>query len=408
MERYIAAATWGEWNDGWHNLSSPVASQTISPAFVTSYVLGNEDFYKWDELTNTWINIKNSDGTAWTSGFETEFVLGRGYLAAYSSLVTKNFTGNLNVADVTVSGLAISSGKNRSWHLLGNPFTSALTWDATSAWSLVNISGVAKIWNEAIQGYSDLTSSPSTVIPATNGFMVMVSSATGSLKLPATKRTHSAQGFYKSSIPYLQLIARNTNIFNPDATTGFDLMHDGEFLAGYGPQFYSVSGDIKLSTNSLPEFTEETVIPFDFIKNEGTNFTIEATGIEALEPAAIVYLKDNKLGINHNLSENPVYTFTSTTGDAPARFELCFGIVGINETPVTQTIQAWYYGGTLTVKTTETLTTIDIFNIQGQNLQNFQLPGGETQRLQLNLPAGVYFARILNNGKMQTVKIIVQ
>lgn len=417
MERYIAAANWDEWKDGWHNLSSPVVSQTISPEFVHGFDLGAEDFYKWDEPTNMWVNIKNEGGTAWTEGFETAFVVGRGYLAAYSSLVTKNFTGNLNVADVTVSGLTISAGKNKSWHLLGNPFTGALTWDASVDWSLVNIGGVAKIWNEAIQGYSDLTSSPSTVIPATNGFMVQVSSGTGSLKLPAAKRAHSSQGFYKSSVPHLQLVARNTTVgnaqesnivFNPDATTSFDLMYDGEFLAGHGPQFYSVAGNEKLSTNSLPEFSEETVIPFNFIKNEGTNFTIEATGIETLEPAATVFLNDNKLGIKHNLSENPVYAFTSTDGDAPARFELHFGSVGINETPAAQTVQAWYYCRTLNVKTSEGLTNIDVFNLKGQNLQNFELQGNGLQSVTINLPAGVYFARLVNGGTLKTVKFIVQ
>jgi len=123
---------------------------------------------------------------------------------------------------------------------------------------------------------------------------------------------------------------------------------------------------------------------------------------------ATVFLKDNKLGKNHNFSENPVYVFTSADGDAPARFELHFGSVGINETPVTQTIQAWYYGGTLNVKTTETLTAIDIFNIQGQNLQNFKLQDSGLQSLQLNLPAGVYFARIINDGAMKTLKMIVR
>ena len=103
-----------------------------------------------------------------------------------------------------------------------------------------------------------------------------------------------------------------------------------------------------------------------------------------------------------------MYSFTSETSDVPARFELRFGSVGINETPTAQTIKAWYNGGILNVKTAETLTVIGIFNIQGQNLQNFQLYGSGLKTLQINLPAGVYFARIVNNGNMQTLKMIVQ
>ena len=138
--------------------------------------------------------------------------------------------------------------------------------------------------------------------------------------------------------------------------------YDGRFIAGYAPLFYPVMAGENLMVNSLPQFREETVIPFSFIKNEGTNFSIEATGIETLSEAENVYLLDRKLGINHNLLQNPVYTFTSSEGDATARFELRFSTVGIIDLPVTQTIGAWYYGGNLMVKNREGLTRIDIFN----------------------------------------------
>ncbi len=415
IERYIPAATWGDWKDGWHSLSSPVASQAIYSAFVSTYSLINEDFFKWNEAINSWISFKNSSGTGQNPDFsETEFIVGKGYLVAYASTVTKNFTGILNVADVSVSGLEISTGTNKGWHLLGNPFASAITW--YTDWPMSNIGGTANIWNEAGQSYTPIVANG--VIPAGNGFIVQASGGTGMLTIPAAKRSHNAQAWYKDSdYPVIKLFAHNLDFpsfqesqvrFNPEATVGFDPEHDGHFLTGYAPLFYSVMNGEKLMVNSLPEFSEETAIPFSFVKNEGTNFTIEATGIETLEPAATVFMKDNKLGINHNLSENPVYVFTSADGDAPARFELHFGSVGINETPITQTIQAWYYAGILNVKASEGLTAIGIFNIQGQNLQNYQLFGSGLQTLQLNLPAGVYFARILNKGNLQTVKMIVQ
>ena len=163
-----------------------------------------------------------------------------------------------------------------------------------------------------------------------------------------------------------------------------------------------------LMVNSLPVLTAETIIPFTFIKNGGTNFTIEAAGMETLQPAATVFLKDIKLGIDHNLSENPVYAFTSTAGDSPARFELHFGSVGINDLPAVQTIIAWYHSGTLSVKNVEGLASIGIFNIRGQQLHDFQLNGIGLQTVHLNPPAGVYVARIVNNGKTRILKMVVQ
>jgi len=415
MERYIAGADWGIWNDGWHQLSSPVESQVISPEFVNSYQLGTEDFYKWDEPTNNWISIKNSEGTGWTSGFETNFVVGRGYLVSYDVSDTKEFKGELNISDVNVSNMLITgtTGNNRSWHLLGNPFASALTWDATSAWNKINIAGVAKIWNSAGKSYSSINADG--IIPAGNGFMVQVSDGTGSLNIPATKRTHNAQSWYKNSdYPVIMLYATNLDNpsfqesqvrFNPSSTGEFDLEYDSEFLPGYAPYFYSVTNNENLAVNSLPEFIAETVIPFNFIKNEGTNFSIDAM-IENLP--GTVWLLDKKTNFDHNLSQTPVYYFTSEPGDQSDRFLLHFGSVGINDSPVRKNMIGWYNNGNLFVINENESTQVSIYNIQGQNLQNFQLLGSGLQTLSVNMPVGVYFARIINNGRMQTVKMIVQ
>jgi predicted outer membrane repeat protein len=415
LERYIAAAEWGTWNDGWHFVSSPVADHAITGAFTVTPA-DEYDFYAWSEKYNKWINFKESVAPLFAdsdvNGSST-FEMGKGYMAAYKTTDAKLFAGNLNVADVAVANLTISSGQTSSWHLLGNPFASAITW--YTGWTKSNIGGVANIWSEPGQSYSPINADG--IIPSGNGFMVNVSGGTGSLTIPAASRVHSAQAWYKnSSSPVIKLFAHNLDYpsyqesqvsFNPDATTGFDMEYDGRFIAGYAPLFYSVMAGENLMVNSLPQFREETVIPFSFIKNEGTNFSIEATGIETLSEAENVYLLDRKLGINHNLLQNPVYTFTSSEGDATARFELRFSTVGIIDLPVTQTIGAWYYGGNLMVKNREGLTRIDIFNIQGKNLQNHKLQGSGLQKVSLNLPVGIYFARIMNHGAMQTVKIIV-
>ena len=417
VERFIGTAVWTDWEDGWHFVSSPVADFPIEGNFTVDPA-ADYDFYAWSESDNLWINYKDgTDPTFAEANGSTTFELGHGYMAAYASESTKAFTGPMNVADVSVSGLTITGtiANGNGWNLIGNPFTSALTW--YTDWTTSNIGGVANIWNEAGKSYTPI--SAGGIIPAGNGFMVQVSEGTtGSLTIPAANRTHSAQNWYKNSeYPVIKLLAHNLDYpsfqesqvrFNPNSTTGFDKAYDGNFLAGYAPLFYSVMAGENLMVNSLPEFSEETVIPFHFIKNEGANFTIEVSGLESLLPSASIYLKDNKLGKNYNLSENPVYTFTATDGDDPARFELYFGPVGINPLSVLPTATAWVYKGILTVKNGEGISRVGIFNIQGQQLQHFQLQGNETQHLQLNLPAGVYIARMVNDGKMQAIKMIIQ
>ncbi len=415
MQRYIAAADWGTWDDGWHFLSAPVAAQTISPEFVHGYALGTEDFFKWDEPTNSWINIKNDDGTAWTTGFETDFVVGRGYMAAYQNNVTKDFTGTLNVADVSVSGLGISSGNNRSWHLLGNPFSSAISW--YSGWTTTNIAGTAKIWNEANKSYTDLGSG--AAIPATNGFMVQVSSGTGSLTIPASARTHSSDAFYKSGEnAKIMLTAKNLDhpsaqesviSTNPLATEGFDLEYDSDFLAGYAPQFYSVAGSDKLSTNCLPVLTPETVIPFNFIKNEGTNFAITASGLEDLPGEAMLY--DKKAGINHNLSSGGSYYFISEAGDDPDRFRFHFGAVGIAETTNNSAIEVLVNDGLLRLFNPkhEQIHSVQVSDVLGRNVYVSQNTGSSGEvKIRLPNQTGYYFIVIHTDDQVIQQKVFIQ
>ena len=423
VKRYMNNADWSVLNDGWHLLGSPVASQAISPAFTTDPA-ADYDFYCWDEPTNLWVNYQNMSGGGGTAPFfdvvngSTNFTVGRGYLAAYKTEGTKVFSGTMNVANIDISGLTItgSTQPHRSWHLLGNPYASALTWDATGNWNLVNISGVAKVWNEAIQDYSDITSTPSSAIPATNGFMVQVSSGTGSLTIPAAKRAHSSQPFYKSTFPSLILIARNTSAgnakessvyFNPDATPGFDLMYDGDFLAGYGPRFYSVAGSEHLSTNSLPDVGGTVQIPFDFIKNEGTNFTIEAESISGITGPVI--LNDLKTGASQDLTLNPLYAFTAAPGDNPSRFLVTFSHVGMDGPKGENTISIYTSGNMVYIqdKTGNSHGKVFVYNLTGQRLMQQELAASGISQISLSAPTGYYIVKVVTDRDCSSSKVFI-
>ncbi len=299
VERYITG-DWSTWKTGWHQISSPVAAQAISPGFVASYVLGTEDFYKWDEPSNNWINIKNDDGTAWTSGFETNFEVGKGYLISYPGDVTNTFSGTLNVSSISKSNLSLSAGANYSWHLLGNPYSTALDW---SLITLSNFAGTCKIWNETGKTYTDITTINDR-IPSAQGFMVSVSSGSNSITIPSSARTIDPQAWYKSSeIQYIKLLAaeqdgssfqENNIIINSSASPGFDFEYDSRFLAGYAPQFYSVIDNEKLSTKSLPDIKDSDVIPFGFIKNEAGSFKIELKAATTPNLEVFPYRPENK------------------------------------------------------------------------------------------------------------------
>jgi hypothetical protein len=422
VERYIPATEWGIWNDGWHFLASPVAEQAIAPAFTTTPE-DTYDFYSWYEQQNEWVNYKYVSGTTWAtantianglSNNYSNFLTGKGYMAAYQSADTKKFSGELNVSNVNISGLTINgnTANYRSWHLLGNPYSSALRWSDT--WAETNIAGTAKIWNEFNRSYTDLSSAGAT-IPSGNGFMVQVSSGTGTLTIPSAARVHSTQAYYKSAEQSMMLTARNADhssaqesivTINPLATEGFDLEYDGEFLAGYAPTFFSVSGDEHFSTNCLPQLSVSMAIPFTFVKNEGSDFVIEATGVSNLAPE--VWLLDKKTNTDQNLILNPVYAFTSAAGDSPDRFVLHFGTLSIVEQTPTTGFSVWYSKGDIRFSSVPSNTlSVSLTDMAGRELLRTGKPENDVISTGNNVASGWYLLRITLTDRVVVKKMFV-
>jgi hypothetical protein len=402
-QRFIAG--WSDANHGWHFLSSPVTNQAIS-SFHTAG--SGNDFYKWDELTNEWIN-RTATGGGLNGSFETDFFVGRGYMIANSTTSTKSFSGLLNVSDVPQTGFTNTAGKTyRGWHLVGNPFSSPIKW-TQGTWVKTNVASYPQIWNESTASYKVLAGSG--IIPAQNGFVVYVAEGGGSLTIPADARLHSDSLWYKSSasVNEIVLLARDLKgktaqesiiSFNPEATEDFDMAHDSYFMAGFAPMFYSISQNGLYALNTLPELKSEMVIPMGFVKNQSTDFSIELT---QNIPGQTLYLIDLKTNNEHKISESP-YGFTSVNGDNPNRFLLKFGTTGIGDTPTTPQINAWVYNNMLYVNNPEGNTKIEVFNLNGQCLLNRELFGLGVQSMPLHQPTGLYLIRLTGKGKTITIK----
>lgn len=404
VERYVA----GHGNvaaEGWHLMGSPVATFNITGS---SYQPGtNDDLYAWSESTNTWLNYK--------AGNPTQIVPGTGYLVAYENTGTKSFSGTLNVSNVSVSGLAHNASQGKGWHLLGNPFASAIKWN-NGSWALNNIAGIAKIWNSTSKAYTDIEKDYNDIIPAAQGFFVQVAeSTTGSLTIPATARTHSTTAWYKNNTPRIMLSAspadgssrQESQIrLESEATAGFDFYWDSRFLEGYAPKFYSIAGNEKLSTNAMPSVQNGTSIPFGFEKNQHSSFVIR---LEESLPGETIFLKDLKLNTVHNLSQNPEYLFSASQGDDPNRFLLVFGTVGVDEKPAAQAqLQAYMANGKLWVNNPAENSQLAVFDLSGRLLVLQQLRSKGLQQLSLNLQKGAYILRLTEGNSSLSTKVINQ
>jgi hypothetical protein len=346
-----------------------------------------------------------SASTNWSNNANPVFKTGAGYMAANGTNQTKIFTGTLNTTNVALTDLTKT---NQGWHLVGNPYSSAIKW-SQGDWARTNIASFPQIWNETTASYKVLAGEG--IIPAQNGFLVYVTEATGSLTIPANARLHSDSAWYKNSTSTNEIVlvahdpegktAQESIIsFNADATEDFDLEHDSYFMAGFAPMFYSISQNKLFALNTLPELTGELVVPLGFVKNQSSNFTI---GLTQNISGLTLYLVDLKTNKEHKISES-AYSFTSKNGDNANRFLLKFSTTGIDEAPTTPQINAWVYNNTLFVNNCDGNTKIDIFDLAGRSLLCTQLTGLGLQSLPLVQPAGLYLIRLTSNGKAQTIK----
>ena len=420
VERHLKG--WGSYSallkngHGWHLLSSPVTAQAILPF---QDLTDNDDFMKWNEPENVWKNRRQGGGSIVPNpAFDTQFGVGTiGYLVAYEDDKDFAFGGVLNTADVAVTGLTnsyVSGALNYfGHHLLGNPYPSALTWDDDVSWDLTNVGDYAQIWHEANASYSVLD--PGDPIPAMQGFFVYTSGG-GSLNIPASKRVHSAVPYYKDAPQQILLTAHDLDHqmkqeskirFNQNATEGFDLQYDSYFMGGYAPRFYSVSQGAAYALNTLPAMTEELVIPFTFVKNEGTNF--EITLDTALDYGTI-YLTDNKTNVTVNLSQTGSYSFVAADGDDVNRFLLKFGAVGIDDPAAAETsIEIYTAGDALYFNAKQPgNATVSVYDLLGRTVLTTEVHMSPSASVDVSRLSGTYIVRAIANGEVVSAKVFIK
>lgn len=407
VQRYIEGGNWAQSNDGWHMLSSPMSNQAIANGFTT--VDPSEyDFFGWDEAAQTWRNFKGANFTGWNGS--NNFVPGRGYLVAYENTDTKTFTGTLNSADVSIPVVRGGSDVYVGYNLVGNPYPSALTWGTD--WTLGDIGAVAHVWNRATKAYVELNAGDP--IPAMNGFMVYLSNAaTNSLTIPAAKRIHGGTNWYKNTDERIVLVAhdpadgsaqRTVIRFDANATEDFDLAHDGFFLQGYAPKFYSVSNDLMFSVNTLPQLDPEMQIPLGFEKTTSENFYIELA--ESLSNEQ-VYLTDLQTNNTVILNVGGQYAFTASEGDITERFLIHFNPVGNME--LTQAKPKVYaHANKLIVFDLENRSLLEVYNALGQCIYSTQTAGLGSEEFGINVPEGVYVVRLSNGDETMSTKVYLQ
>ena len=404
VERYVT-------NGQWHGFSSPLSGAT----FVSTFHYNGTNVWvkEYDEATNTFSFIVDTNRVMDAmTGYYT-------WLQTSGSPQTFNYEGSLRSGTVgSADNLSNSGwGADAGFNFVGNPFTSALDWDAASGWTKANLDNAIYVYNGTsyasyVGGVS--TNGGSRYIAMGQGFFVHVASAgIGTLQVGQQAAVHSTTPFMKSANAESQIVrlqladgsATDEAVirFSDQATDEFDGSLDAYKMFSYDteyPQIYSVSSDL-MSINSLP-FDASKSITVDVKGKDGDEMTISA-----MEDGDIAFLnlKDNYSGVTTDLKSGD-YTFTYNSSVAN-RFELYFGFLGVDEAIATSYANIFAYGQNVNVKLTEsTNADITIYNLLGQTI-DFRSTSSTFTSIPVE-KTGYYVVKVNDGVHVTTQKVFIK
>lgn len=416
MEQYLTS-------ERWHLVSSPMANATIE-TYMNIYLK------KWNETDSTWTYLSqpvtmSMDATSGYSAWASDNLTGT---------TTVNYDGNLNNGDYPISLAYTPTSNATGWNLLGNPFPSAIDWNLDNSWNRTDVGGWAVVydnatfkgWNPYLTGVDrSYNGKTDGIIPATQGFWVRATSASASLTIPQSQRTHNSQPFYKvaeeSEYMSLRLNASANGftdeaaiIFMEGASNSFDALYDLEkmYNVDEAPNISSKVEGNGYSVNVLPldflDAIESPVIPVNFKLGIDGECVISVTGVESFDLSTPIYLEDLKEDILTNLRIHENYVFSASPLDNPNRFLLHFGEpLEIEELSISKPIHIYSHGESVYIRLAENeLGEAAIFDMTGRKVCNLKLTDQLTKKSLLQ--TGYFVVKVWTNSGVSIQKVFIK
>ncbi len=370
VQRFVPSYAARTTTQGYNYFSSPVSGKTIAEFndnvplvlnpnydFVNTYAGAFPNFYRYNE--NRVVSspaASNVFEKGWESPASTaeNMEVGRGYILNLNSGLTLDFIGNLNNGNITTN-ITRGNASNSGWNLVGNPYPSALDFNAVYTLNSPQIDGYnyrriatglySGTWAYYVQGLPTGTNGSTSDIALGQGFFVRKSNVgianlqfnntMRTIANPQFFRTEDAQNTVNQDIKGLLKLkisaqagkkqADETLVyFHTQATEHTDKAYDApkvQWNTGGSPNLYTRTKQQNFAINALPNLEKETTIPLCFIVGEKGTYTIETMEMGNFIGSPSLVLEDKQTATFHQIATKP-YTFETTITNDTSRFVL--------------------------------------------------------------------------------------
>lgn len=343
-----------------------------------------------------------------------------------------SFTGTLNASSHTFNNLSFT---NLGWNLVGNPYPCSYDLNGITALTSTgddidnsvyfNHDGRYVVYNLETGGETGYTD----IIPPMQGFFVHVTATGTSLTLPSASKTISSSSprskksntSANQEIKRIKLKLNNGELSDEsivclieNATSSFDSDYDAFKLFGNDksmPLLFSELNSVKYAINCVRNSdSKPVIIPMTVV--------IKIPGIYQIEATEFENLGDYKVVLKHGLFEtvlkaNTSYSFDSEVGSF-TDFQLILRSPDSNvENIKNSEVLTWFSDNTLFINYPSIIPAntghLFIYDVKGKMVYNklVNLLSDQTAQIPLNLPDGIYIARLTVNNSFFVCKIAI-
>ncbi len=417
--------------NNWHYISSPIYNG------YKGAMINLVGFYgkRYNEPTQTWIAIVGTDSLRTGIGYAIKYsVYAPSRLITFKEQISKLHNGTISVNTTNTAGGGVGG-----WNLVGNPYPSAIDWQAANGWNNTNVDPTIYLYDAVQSRYATFnkitevsTNGGTRYIPPVQGLYIHCNSSGGTFSMDNRVRVAYNQPFWKGTGNINQLNSafslkvsgngysdESVIGFNTEATSSFDKDYDAYKLLSPEenvPQINTTTLDgnnVKVAVNFLPqEYSQKSTVPLQFTVGQAGTYTISANNA-SFDPSVMVTLEDLKTGKMTDL-QSASYTFTSETVTNESRFLIHFGGVvptSVKEKELNELVTIYTDRNNIVIRNTSNVNEkglITIYDMLGKEVSSRELTPNSLTSIEMNDKAqSVYFVRIMTDNKSLTKKVCI-
>lgn len=388
---------------------------------------------------NNWLHQFHEDLNKYTEITDnvTTLNVGEGYVLRGGANGNVTFSGTaFNTGAISQSSLSRTGATaiaNRGFHLVGNPYPSFYDWEAASLTTVSTTmtyrtatAGGTMVY-DTYNGTSHVGSNNNgsgavtRYLPPMQGFWVEATTDGGQVDFSNAGRSHQTATLKSNDIHSLIRLNLTNGVksdqtiinFDVNAGTQFENFDSKKMPAVGVSELYSVVDEQVLVINTLPTVSNETVVPLTLNILSAGKYNINAEEISGDVMNYDVLLKDNQSQTVHNLTQNPVYNFsTDSAGVVNGRFEIVFEEVytssaGISEVQAVENIVLYNVNRQVTVKMVNFgLAQVNVYDVVGRKVNTVSFNDKNTQ-FEIQGTPGMYTVEVVSGTERKVKKVMI-